>query len=107
MRFKVQDKDFCAKFEWCWTNRPPILKNRVSVFENSIQDEEKMAFKKEVDRWIEEGIFVPWKKKVQSGILPLMALIQLTKHKIRRAGLLGTKYISNMPHKRQRYQRMW
>ena len=31
-----------------------------------MQDEMRIAFKKEVDRWVEEGILVPWKGKIES-----------------------------------------
>ena len=87
---KVKDKDFCAEFdgekltvEWYWKNEPPALKNRVGMYKRTMQDEERVAFENEVDRWIEEGILVPWKEKVQSGVLPLMAVTQPTKHKVR------------------------
>ena len=39
-------------------------------------------FEKEVDRWIEEDILIPWKDKVE-GFIPLMAVEQPTKNKVR------------------------
>ena len=43
---------------------------------------DKGKFKKEVERWIDEGILIPWSGKVE-GILPLMAVVQPTKKKVR------------------------
>lgn len=57
---------------------PPVLKNRVSLYDNSMQGEKREEFEKEVDRWIEDGILVPWKEEVHSGILPLMPAIKQT-----------------------------
>lgn len=42
-----------------------------------------MEFEKEEDRWVDEGILVPWKEKIQSGILLLMLVNQPAKHKVR------------------------
>ena len=39
-------------------------------------------FEKEVDRWIEEDILIPWKDKVE-GFIPLMTVEQPTKYKLR------------------------
>ena len=39
-------------------------------------------FEKEVDRWIEEDILIPWKDKVK-GFIPSMAVEQPTKNKVR------------------------
>ncbi|XP_076030373.1 uncharacterized protein LOC143018669 [Oratosquilla oratoria] len=40
-------------------------------------------FDLEVERWIEEGILSPWEEPVEGGILPLMAVVQPTKRKVR------------------------
>ena len=40
-------------------------------------------FERQVDRWVDEGILMPWGEKVESGILPLMAVEQQTKGKVR------------------------
>lgn len=45
-------------------------------------------FEKDVERWIDKGIFVPWKEKVREereGVLPPMAVVQPTKNKVRSA----------------------
>ena len=34
----------------------------------------KEDFEREVDKWIDEGVLVPWEKEVELGILPLMAV---------------------------------
>lgn len=35
------------------------------------------------ERWIKEGILIPWKEEVESRVLPLMAVVQATNHKVR------------------------
>ena len=44
--------------------------------------EKQEEYEKEIERWIEEGILVPWEGSV-SGVIPLMAVEQQTKDKIR------------------------
>ena len=86
----IENKDFCAKFdgnvwtvEWKWINNiAPVLCNKVELYENGKSPEIKESFEKEVDRWVEEGILVPWEGKVDS-VLPLMAVVQPTKQKVR------------------------
>ena len=36
-----------------------------------------------MDKWIDEGVLVPWEKEVEVGVLPLMAVLQPTKGKVR------------------------
>ena len=43
----------------------------------------KKSLRGEVDRWVEEGILIPWGERVESGILPLLAVEQQTKGKVR------------------------
>ena len=85
----IEDKDFHAEFngtrwtvKWVWKGKPPVLRNKVGCYGHSIQTDVLEKFEKEVDRWIEEGILVPWEGKVQ-GVLPLMAVSQPIKNKIR------------------------
>ena len=86
----IEDKDFRAEFdgqhwtvEWVWRNNAPAaLKNRVGCYEKDLKGEKREAFEREVERWIDEGILVPWKGE-SNGVLPLMAVEQQTKHKVR------------------------
>lgn len=87
---KIEDKDFKANFdgknwtvEWSWKDQPPILKNRISCYDKQLSGRKKEEFEREVERWIEEGIMLPWNGKVEGGILPLMAVEQPTKNKVR------------------------
>ena len=88
---EIEDKDFHAEFdgerwtvEWKWkTEEPPVLRNRVSCYERSLSEETRGEFEREVERWIEEGILVPWEEEVKGGVLPLMAVVQATKGKVR------------------------
>lgn len=86
---KVDYKDFAARFdgerwevEWLWQGERLLLKNRIGCYEHSLKGRVKEEFDREVERWIDEGILVPW-EGVEEGVLPLMAVIQPTKNKIR------------------------
>lgn len=87
----IEDKDFTAKFDgrnwtvkWFWkADDPPVLKNSLTCYDKQLTGRKRVEFEKEVERWIDEGILMPWKEKVESGILPLMAVEQPTKRKVR------------------------
>ena len=51
---------------------------RVACYESSLKGVVKEDFEREVDKWIDEGVLVPWAKEVEVGVLPL-AVLQLTK----------------------------
>ena len=59
-----------------------MLQNRVKFFKNSSESEKNSEFEEEVERWIADGILVPWKGEGK-GVLPLMAVFQATKKKVR------------------------
>ncbi|XP_076049685.1 uncharacterized protein LOC143030423 [Oratosquilla oratoria] len=65
----IEDEDFLAEFDG---HKWETL--REGVREN---------FDLEVERWIEEGILSPWKELVEGGILPLIAVAQPTKSRVR------------------------
>ena len=85
----IEDKDFKACFDgvnwtvvWKWKNgEVPTLKNTVAQYDH-MNVETRAAFEKEVELWIEEGILMPWEGEVD-GLLPLMAVEQPTKNKVR------------------------
>ena len=87
----IEDNDFRAKFDgqgWTVTylfkgDLGPILTNSVSCYDRDLSGRKKEEFEREVDRWVEEGILMPWGERVESGILPLMAVEQQTKGKVR------------------------
>lgn len=86
---EIDDKDFTARFdgerwevEWFWKGEKPVLKNRIACYEHSLKGRVKEEFDQEVERWIKESILVPW-EGVEEGVLPLMAVIQPTKNKVR------------------------
>ena len=88
---KIEDKDFEANFDgekwtvkWKWKGEPPVLQNRVKFYKNSLESEKNSEFEEEVERWIVDGILVPWKGEGK-GVLPLMAVFQATKKKVRPA----------------------
>lgn len=88
---EIKDKDFVANFdgtnwtvEWVWKeSKPPQLKNKVELYNTGLDESTKEAFEKEICRWINDGILVPWEEEVEEGILPLMAVKQPTKGKVR------------------------
>ncbi|GFO16630.1 Pol polyprotein [Plakobranchus ocellatus] len=84
------DKDFEASFNGShWTVRynlklgtVPTLTNHVALYDHGLNGTKKDAFDQEVGRWIQEGILVPWDGEVE-GIVPLIAVEQVTKNKVR------------------------
>ena len=88
---KIDDVDFEAKFngnrwvvQWKWKEEmKPVLYNKTERHEVGLSEEEKQAYEQEVDSWISEGILQPWSSDVSEGIIPLMAVIQPTKNKVR------------------------
>ena len=87
----IEDKDFSAKFngsywtvDWKWIgDRAPVLKCSVQSYDKTIADDKRLPYEKEVERWIEEGILKKWHEDVDEGLLPLMAVEQPTKGKVR------------------------
>ena len=86
---KIDDKDFTARFdgerwkvEWFWKGERPVLKNHIGCYDHSLKGRVKEEFDREVERWIDEGILVPWEGD-EEGVLPLMAVTQPTKSKVR------------------------
>ena len=89
--YTFEDKEFRAKFDgqgWTVTylfkgDQVPILTNNVSCYDRDLSGRKKEEFEREVDRWVEEGVLMPWGERVESGILPLMAVEQQTKGKVK------------------------
>lgn len=86
----IKDSDFEASFDgenwtasWVWKGDIPMLKNKVDCYDKNMSEDIRDGFEKEVERWIEEGILMPWEEKVHVGIIPLMAVYQPTKKKVR------------------------
>ncbi|KAK4318086.1 hypothetical protein Pmani_010884 [Petrolisthes manimaculis] len=87
----IEDSDFHAVFDgqkwtvkWFWKNgRPLTLTNKISCYDKKLEGRKKEEFEKEIDRWITEGILIPWKEEVNTGVIPLMAVEQATKNKVR------------------------
>ena len=80
---QIEDEDFQAHFdgvkwtvEWQWTAGPPMLTNEIGCYESTLTGEIRVEFEKEVERWIDKRILIPWSEKVEE-ILP--AVVQPTK----------------------------
>ena len=79
----IEDEDFRAVFdgerwvvEWFFKGEPPELKNMRTLLMRGRKRGSR-------ERWIDEGILKPWGEDVKEGLLPLMAVIQPTKNKVR------------------------
>jgi transposase InsO family protein/ribonuclease HI len=88
-RLEIKDRDFTAHFDgtawvvkWQWKDGPPKLRNRVSCYSSTIKPETQVDFDTEIGRWIANGWLQPW-AATSDGVLPLMAVIQENKKKIR------------------------
>lgn len=86
---KIKDRDFEARFDgekwlvrWKWKNEIPELKNRVKHYRCMENEKIKKGAEEEIERWICEGILTKVKSR-EKGFLPLMAIEQPTKNKIR------------------------
>ena len=88
----IIDKDFGAYFDgeswevrYFWTESgAPELRNNVSEYTHDMDTEKRQEYEAEVERWIDEGILIPWRGEVK-GVIPLMAVEQPMKNKIRTA----------------------
>ena len=88
---QIDDKDFIANFngekwtvQWRWKDDvEPKLTNKISCYNKGLTEESKEKFDAEVEGWIEEGILVSWDQEVECGMLPLMAVEQPAKWKVR------------------------
>ena len=86
----IVDKDFEATFngkfwevKYKWnTKGEPRLRNTVSEYKHTMDAEKHQAYVTEIERWIADGVLVPWNGAVQ-GVIPLMAVEQVTKGKVR------------------------
>ena len=59
-----------------------MLTNQVGCYEGTLRKKVRLKLKEEVERWIDERILIPWTGKAE-GVLPLMAVVQPTKNKVR------------------------
>ena len=87
----VTDSDFSAEFDgsvWtvCWNwkeGQPQELRNTVGCYDSARSDETREKFAEEVERWIHEGYLKPCASSEKGGVLPLMAVVQANKQKVR------------------------
>jgi transposase InsO family protein len=87
VEMNIVDKDFSAQFrdgiwvvKWNWLEGPPKIVNSVPGYR--VQKEIKDEYDKEIDEWIDSG----WLQRYTGpcdGLIPLMAVIQSTKSKVR------------------------
>lgn len=58
------------------------MTNQVNCYKSVLRGVIRPQFEKEVERWIDDRIWMPWSGKVE-GILPHMAVVEPTKKKVR------------------------
>lgn len=84
---KIEDHDFTATFsnghwtvQWKWTDSEPTLHNSVAQY--SIPTDIQDSYHEEVQQWIKNQWLIPF-DGVCNGIVPLMAIVQSNKSKVR------------------------
>ena len=86
----IEDEDFEVHYDgqkwtvrYFWNeNGEPKLNTKVSEYTRKLDEEKMGSYKAELERWIAEGILIPWEGRVD-GVLPLMAVDQVNKNKVR------------------------
>ena len=86
---EIEDADFQASFDgnkwtvrWRWVSEEPNLANKVACY--GVDSEIKADFDREVESWVQEGILVPVPEgEAVSSVIPLMAVKQANKQKVR------------------------
>lgn len=66
-----------------WKGSPLTLKNAAGCYQHALKEHAGSKFEREVEWWLKEDILILWKEEVESAMLPLMAVVQLTQHKIK------------------------
>jgi len=86
---RIEDKDFVAEFDgtswkvrWIWKGDPPTLRNRVAYYESTLSSANVDEYEEQIRDWISNGWLEPCDES-DSGILPLMAVDQPSKNKVR------------------------
>lgn len=87
----VKDRDFEASCDGhVWTvnyfwkdEKAPVLRNKIAFYDHDLKPEIVARFEQEVEKWIADGILRPWDEEVDEGIIPLMAVEQTNKNKVR------------------------
>ena len=86
---ELEDMDFKARFDgqkwvvsWKWRDKEPKLTNAVPCY--SVGTDVRQEWEVEVESWITEGILTPVPDGAEvSGVIPLMAVSQPNKGKVR------------------------
>jgi transposase InsO family protein len=83
----IEDKDFVASFRggawtvsWRWVGEPPVLMNRVPAYR--VPPDARQEYEDEILDWIRAGWLQPYDGPYD-GIIPLMAVVQPNKGKVR------------------------
>ena len=92
---EVDERDFCATYDpvanhwtaaWKWANKnePSVLQNQVEAY--PVRQDARKLYEEELEKWITDGWLLPYdesKYGPAKGLIPLMAIIQENKKKVR------------------------
>ena len=84
VRFDAKEKQWTAAWKWTKDSQPEALKNCMSEY--AIKAEAKNEYEQEIAEWVERGWLRRYDEDVPgppSGLMPLMAVIQKNKAKVR------------------------
>ena len=95
VELKVDEPDFTAAYDPstnCWTaawkwaegKEPGVLRNQAA--EDSVPEDARDSYEKELQRWIDDGWLLPYDEQAHGpakGLIPLMAVVQHNKRKVR------------------------
>ena len=90
-RLSISDPDFLVEFDglvwtvrWKWKEgQPPEIRNTVESYKSTKTDGVRERFDAEIERWISLGWLQPCNGDEEGGVLPLMAVTQVNKDKVR------------------------
>ena len=92
---EVDERDFCATYNpeanywtaaWKWmkNKEPSVLQNRVEAY--PVHSDVRKLYKEELEKWIADGWLLPYdgsKYGPAKGLIPLMAVVQENKRRVR------------------------
>ena len=86
-RISIDDTDFRAQFDgskwtvaWKWKDEIPVLQNRIAEY--GVKTELRDSYEAELDEWVSKGWLRLWNGQ-DGGLLPLLAVAQENKNKVR------------------------
>lgn len=82
--FRAETKSWVAEWRWMGGHEPPQLKNNISEY--SVPIDVRPQYEAEVQKWVDSGWLQPYDEDAlgpPKGLIPLMAVVQENKQKVR------------------------